>query len=228
MRLLAINTAAARLSIALVEGDVQHGITRELMLADIAEPRDQGNFLLHGIVDALKQNNLGFGDLDLMVAVTGPGSFTGIRIGLAAMRGFSLASGVALKGMTSFDLYHAVKVSTPHRLVVMESWRDELYFKLDDAPPFNVTPSFCTQMLHHEGIDHADVTLMGDAAGKLATLMPAATINDSLPNARDAALLAITQPQILGDALPFYLRDADVSFGRANRTLKPEGSSSHG
>ena len=104
MRLLAINTAAARLSIALVEGDAAHGITRELIHEDIAEPRDQGNFLLHSIVEGLKKNGLSFNDLDLIVAVTGPGSFTGIRIGLAAMRGFALASGVDLKGITSFDL----------------------------------------------------------------------------------------------------------------------------
>lgn len=223
MRLLAINTAAARLSIVLVEGDAAHGIQRTLMHEDIAEPRDQGNFLLHTIVDAIKQNGLSFSDLDMMVAVTGPGSFTGIRIGLAAMRGFALASGVALKGMTSFDLYRTTTVSTPHRLVVMESWRDELYFKLDDAAPFNVTPSYCAQMLHHEGIDHAAVTLMGDAAAKMAALMPRAPVIDAIPNAADLAQLALIQPDLLGEALPFYLRDADVSFGRANRTLQQEG-----
>ncbi len=222
MRLLAINTAAARLSIALAEGSAEQGVARILMQADIAEPRDQGNFLLHTITDAIKQHGMQFSDLDLMVAVTGPGSFTGIRIGLAAMRGFALASGVKLVGMTSFDLYRAVEAKTAHRLVVMESWRDEPYFKLDDAEPFNITPSRCTQMLHHEGIDHSAVTIMGDAAAKMAELMPDATLSDALPNARDLAQLALTQPHLCGDATPFYLRDADVSFGRANRTLQQE------
>ncbi len=223
MRLLAVNTAAARLSIALVEGEAARGITRDLMLADIAEPRDQGNFLLHGIAEGLKQNSLEFGDLDLMVAVTGPGSFTGIRIGLAAMRGFSLASGVALKGATSFDLYSTVAIETPHRLVVMESWRDELYFKCDDAAPFNVTPSACAEMLASKGISGNAVTLMGDAAAKMAALLPQAIVSDALPNARDLAQLALMRPELCGEALPFYLREADVSFGRANRTLQKEG-----
>lgn len=223
MRLLAVNTAAARLSIALVEGDAVHGITRELMLADIAEPRDQGNFLLHSIVDGLKQNGMAFADLDLMAAVTGPGSFTGIRIGLAAMRGFSLASRVALKGATSFDLYSTLAIKTPHRLTVMESWREELYFKLDDQKPFNVTPADCLGLLQDNGIDAAALTLMGDAAAKMASLLPQANINDALPNARDLAQLALTRPDTLGEALPFYLREADVSFGRANRVLQQEG-----
>lgn len=223
MRLLAVNTAAARLSIALVEGDAAHGITRELIVADIAEPRDQGNFLLHSIADGLKQNGMAFADLDLMAAVTGPGSFTGIRIGLAAMRGFSLASGIALKGATSFDLYSTIERQTAHRLTVMESWRAELYFKLDNQKPFNVTPADCLKLLDDEGVDAASITLMGDATAKMTSLLPRASVNNALPNARDLAQLALKHPDILGEALPFYLREADVSFGRANRVLQQEG-----
>ena len=105
----------------------------------------------------------------------------------------------------------------------MESWREELYFQLDGAKPFNVTPAQCVQILQDEGVDHADVTIMGDAVAKMAMLMTAATASNALPNARDLAQLALLQPEVLGDALPFYLREADVSFGRANRTMQQEG-----
>lgn len=223
MRVLAVNTAAARLSIALVEGDAEQGITCDLLQSDIEEPRDQGNFLLHTIADGLKKNNVSFGDLDHMVAVTGPGSFTGIRIGLAAMRGFSLASGVRLSGMTSFDIYSTVKTARQYQLVVMESWREELYFKLDDQAPFNVSPVDCVQALARTGIEARDITLMGDAASKMAELLPDALVNKTLPTARDLAHLALTRPDLCGEATPFYLRDADVSFGRPNRTLQQEG-----
>lgn len=214
MRVLAVNTASARLSIALVDGD------RTIVQADIAEPRDQGNFLLHTITQGLKDNNLTFADLGLMVAVTGPGSFTGIRIGLAAMRGFALASGTKLAGVSSFDLYSQQAVTTEHTLVVMESWREELYFRLGQQAPMNVTPTDCAAYLAEQGIAAHDVTLVGDAAAKMQAVMPDAKLLDIQPTAHDLALLVQTHPDLCGAPDPFYLREADVSFGRANRTLK--------
>ncbi len=225
MRLLAVNTASARLSIALVEGDGQAGVARVLAQADIAEPRDQGNFLLHTITAAVRDNGLTFADLDQMVAVTGPGSFTGIRIGLAAMRGFALASGVSLGGINSFDLYAGVDgLTTPHRLVVIESWREELYFRLDDQPAFNVTPVDCAGMLAEQGIATTDITLLGDATERAVAALAGARVHHVVPTAVDVAQLALLQPQLCADASPFYLREADVSFGRANRILQKEGS----
>ncbi len=44
-------------------------------------------------------------DADFFAAVTGPGSFTGIRIGISAVKGFSLATGKPMMGISSFDLF---------------------------------------------------------------------------------------------------------------------------
>ena len=222
MRILAVNTASARLSITLAEGQAAAGVTRVLMDKDIAEPRDQGNFLLHTIVDGVAAQGMTLGDIDLMVAVTGPGSFTGIRIGLAALRGFALAANVKLAGINSFDLFAQVPINTAHRLTVIESWRDELYVRLDGHAPVSIKPDDCAAFLREHGAEPKDVTLLGDAAHKVAAVLQKSCISDVSADARLLAEIAIKHPEFCGAAEPYYLREADVSFGRANRTLEQE------
>ncbi len=224
MRVLAIHTASARLSLALAEGYDGAPDAKIVFSAEIDDPRDQGDFLLHQIDEQLKEQQIKYHDLDLLAAVTGPGSFTGIRIGLAALRGFALAADVLVAGVNSFDLLRAsVPVITSHRLMVIESWREELYFQLNDQVPFNVMPQKCLARL--DTIKPSELTLMGDAADKMAPHLPGAIVNSCLPTATDLARLMIARADLrAGDAMPFYLRPADVSLGKGNRQLSTAGA----
>ena len=61
--------------------------------------------ILMGEIDAaLKAAGLDISDIDAVAAVMGPGSFTGIRIGISAAKGFALAEGKPLLPLTSFEL----------------------------------------------------------------------------------------------------------------------------
>lgn len=60
--------------------------------------------LMDEIERALEEIELKITDCDFFAAVTGPGSFTGIRIGIAAVKGFALGCNKPLLGVTSFDL----------------------------------------------------------------------------------------------------------------------------
>jgi tRNA threonylcarbamoyl adenosine modification protein YeaZ len=78
------------------------------------------------------------GALDLVVATVGPGSFTGIRVGLAAARGIALATGARLIGVTSFDAVAVLAVrndwpETRSLLVALESRREDFYVQFFDS-----------------------------------------------------------------------------------------------
>lgn len=205
---LAVNTATTVLSVALLEDE------KVLHLFETAETRDQGNLLLKHVGEALKKTGRSYNDIDLLAVVTGPGSFTGIRIGLAAMRGIALAAAKPIAGLTSFEMFaenHEGKINA----VAVESWREELYFTAYDAegktllPPVNETPElFAARMAGMEG----DIFISGDAAQKLAEFLPQAQVSPKTGNAVNAGLLAMRKGAGAEKPLPFYLREADVTF----------------
>lgn len=94
---LAIDTAAAHLTV-LAQGKVA-------ALKFIKNCALRQSVALMGEVEsALGEAELTPGGCDFFCAVTGPGSFTGIRIGISAAKGFALATGKPLMPLTSFEL----------------------------------------------------------------------------------------------------------------------------
>lgn len=210
MKVLAVNTANALLSLSLMDGE------KELHAYETEETRDQGNLLLTHIMEAMEQAGLDYENLDLLAVVTGPGSFTGIRIGLAAMRAMALAAGVPVIGVSSFELF-AVPQKT--NIICLESWRDELYFQVNGAdgetliPPVNVTPEdFAPKLAALQG----PYVLSGDAAEKLAPLVKDAAVYGVKVAAANAARIAVrkfkAQDGKAERPVPFYLRDADITM----------------
>jgi tRNA threonylcarbamoyladenosine biosynthesis protein TsaB len=198
MKCLAVNTATTVLSLALVEDG------RTLHLFETRETRDQGNLLIKNIQDTLRANKLRFDDLGLLAVVTGPGSFTGIRIGLSAMRGLALASKKPIVGISSFDLF-AVRGATSN-LIAVESWREELYFRYGKILKNETPESFAERIADMP----APEVISGDAAEKIAAFLPNAKVTESIPNAVRVAEIAMNMTPG-AKPVPFYMRDADVT-----------------
>ena len=71
--------------------------------------RGQSEALVPMIDTVLKQAGIAPLELDMLAVTTGPGAFTGVRIGLATARGFALATGRPLIGISTFEvLAHSV------------------------------------------------------------------------------------------------------------------------
>ena len=94
--ILAFDTTAARCAVALWRDGA--------VLAERCEPMERGHAeaLVPMILDTLADAGAGFDDLDAVAATTGPGAFTGIRIGLGAARGIALAAGIPAIGVDAF------------------------------------------------------------------------------------------------------------------------------
>jgi tRNA threonylcarbamoyladenosine biosynthesis protein TsaB len=87
--------------------------------------------LVSMIEQILSDVKMDYSDLNLISTTIGPGSFTGIRIGLATARGLSLACNIPLIGVTNFEVlaYAVERIDRVGRriLVILETKRDDFY-----------------------------------------------------------------------------------------------------
>jgi tRNA threonylcarbamoyladenosine biosynthesis protein TsaB len=120
----------------------------------------------------LRTAGFGLGDLGGLVVGTGPGSFTGIRIGLAAARGLALAIDVPVAGVSTLD---ALAAGLPGALPVIDARRREV-FTLGDGNPIACRP---------DELDlEPGMVLVGDGAVRYRPRLEAA--GAEIPPDRDA------------------------------------------
>jgi tRNA threonylcarbamoyladenosine biosynthesis protein TsaB len=182
------------------------------------------------------------------VAVTrGPGAFTGLRIGLAAARGFALALGVPCVGVTTVEaLAHGVPVDERvGRIIVacVESKRDDIYVQLFSSALEPLSePLACDAAaliaVMQAGVLVGSYVLVGDAAeralewvrgvGMDAVLSAAPPLPNPAIIAERAALQlrrgilgdASSAPSALSAPEPLYLRPPDAKLPKAEGRLR--------
>ncbi len=101
MRLLAIDTAGPACAVAILRAE--GGALEALALASESLGKGHAERLMPMIEAALAEAGVVFSDLDRIAVTTGPGSFTGVRVGVAAARGLALALDIPAVGVGSLD-----------------------------------------------------------------------------------------------------------------------------
>lgn len=124
---LAIDTAAPRLNLALSLADG----TSDAEVADIA--KGHAEILFARLYDLLARNGVTHADIERVAVTTGPGSFTGLRIGLSAARGLGVARQIPVLGIPSL-LALSLSVPSGKVNVLLDARRDEAYFEAFPAP----------------------------------------------------------------------------------------------
>jgi tRNA threonylcarbamoyl adenosine modification protein YeaZ len=95
--LLAIDTATSAITVALHDGE------RVLAESNTLDARGHGEYLAPGIVEVLTRAGLATADVSAVVVGTGPGPFTGLRVGLVTAQTFAFARGIPVFGVCSLD-----------------------------------------------------------------------------------------------------------------------------
>src|SRR5690606_21758356 len=124
---LAIDTAAPRLQLAVVLPD---GRT-DILVEDIA--KGHAEILFERLATLLARNDLAYENIERVAVTTGPGSFTGLRIGLSAARGLGLARKVPVLGIPSLLAISLAAPSGPVA-VLLDARRGEAYFETFPGP----------------------------------------------------------------------------------------------
>lgn len=131
MKILALDTASSQCGAAILDAD------RNEILAEKSEDLGKGHaeVLMDYVSDVVAAAELTMAEIDLIAVNVGPGSFTGVRIGVAAARGFALALGRPAVGITGFQaLAHESRLLHPGRsiLVLLDAHRGDIYGQLFD------------------------------------------------------------------------------------------------
>jgi tRNA threonylcarbamoyladenosine biosynthesis protein TsaB len=113
MLILAFDTATDVATSALVDGDEVLG-----------ERTSRAATLLEDVDALLRQAGAQTRELGALAVGTGPGSFTGVRIGLATARGLALALGIPVAGVSTLD---ALEAGAPGSLPVIDARRREVF-----------------------------------------------------------------------------------------------------
>lgn len=204
MIVLAIDTAGTGCYAALYDSET------DMVLGTAGADIGRGHAeQLMGFVDAaLDAARLSLHGVDRIAVTVGPGSFTGIRVGVAAARGLALALRVRAVGVSSLLALAADRHEEKPLLVAMDAKRDEVYWQAFAADGSELTPPAIASL------DEAR-TLAATHDGAIAG-SAAAMLRDGAPPETDG--VSIETVARLGAGLdpathlpkPLYLRGPDA------------------
>jgi tRNA threonylcarbamoyladenosine biosynthesis protein TsaB len=217
MRVLAVDTSSARGSVALAENGLTLAETR------LASSIQHSERLFASVEFIFRFAPFTLANVDIFAATRGPGSFTGLRIGLAAMEGFAAAYGKPSAGVSTLEAL-AWKTGIEDAFVapVIDARRGEVYAALYTRRGNTLTEELAPAVTElHEWLGRlpdAEVHFCGDGALRYRDLLdsPRWRIHESdLYLAGTVAAMAAASQ--CGPLEPLYVRRTDAELARERR-----------
>ena len=229
MLILAFESSAKAASVALVrDGSL---VSQYSQCSALTHSRT----LLPMAEDMLKNAELTIGDVDLFAVAHGPGSFTGVRIGVSTVKGLAWAGGKPCVGVSTLEAmaWHGLAAG-PYVCPVMDARRQQVYnalFDIRDGKPVRLTedrPIALSELAPQLAALPSPVFLVGDGAGLTAKYLADAGIPFRLApenllwqSAWGVAMAAQDKTPGTADALlPVYLRLSQAERERQERMNK--------
>lgn len=219
MNILALDTSMGVCSAAVLR---TADSTRALFVREEAMARGHAEALMPMVEAVLDEAGLAPGDLDTIAATQGPGSFTGVRIAIAAARGLALVTGAALFGTDSLTVmaHAALRAGlTPEGpfAIAVDARRDKLYLGLYDGSGLRRDgPLLCAPDEAVQRLPEALTVVAGNGAQLLADAAAARGRTlvlrqpDLQPGAVALAELAADSTDRMEILRPLYLRPPDA------------------
>ncbi len=216
MKILAADTALGACSVAILDNNK--------VLAHRFVPMERGHAeaLAPMVEAAVRESGLSYAALDRLAVTTGPGTFTGQRVGLAFMRGLRIAVKKPLIGVTTLAAMAAAaleETGAPAAAALHDAKRDEVYLEAVTVYR-SLLPAqlqIFSEAIRLLTLLPAGLALAGTAAPAAAARLKAAGIaavetSIRAPDALWVARLALTAPKPDGPPRPLYLRAPDAKL----------------
>ncbi|WP_242202850.1 tRNA (adenosine(37)-N6)-threonylcarbamoyltransferase complex dimerization subunit type 1 TsaB [Aestuariivivens insulae] len=175
---------------------------------------------LHVYIDTvLKEANISQEDLEAIAVSKGPGSYTGLRIGVSAAKGLSYALGIPLIAISTLDaLAHQVVAQEGFIVSMLDARRQEVYSAVFDVQHHQVRETQAQILDEHAFTDYlekAKVYFIGNGVAKTKDIIShpnAFFIEGKLPSANEMSVLAYNKYKIsdfedVAYFEPYYLKD---------------------
>jgi tRNA threonylcarbamoyladenosine biosynthesis protein TsaB len=218
MLILAIDTALDACAAGILDTDAGQLIAQE----SLPMKRGHAEALMPLIARVMKQSGVAFAALDRIAVTTGPGSFTGLRVGLSAARGIALAANKPVVGLTTLTAYAAPIVSQNGEqpvLSAIDARHDQVYFQMVSGNGSSLIRPRLAPI--EEALDASRFGaphLVGNAAGILSQRWPAQAPPpfkvdpQAAPDIAWVAWLGAAVSPNTAPARPYYLRAPDAKL----------------
>ncbi len=219
MKILGIDTSSSSLSVAVMDDDLLKG---EFTLNHKLTHSEQMMPLLDSLLSHLE---LKMSDIDLIGVSVGPGSFTGIRIGVAAANAMAMALDIPVVGISSLEAMAYTAGETAYTIVsTFDAQRDRFYFNA-----YRFEDSELKALEAEDVLEKEDLIKKLESYDKVLLLGDAVFINEELPlnvkkakravrYVRASSVCELAHRDYLlgktGFAVPVYLRksQAEIQF----------------
>lgn len=209
MKILSLDTAMAACSAAIIDTQVP----QPLAAAFVPMERGHAEALPPMVAEVVKASGIGLHSIDRIVVTTGPGTFTGVRIGLAFARGLGMARGIPVIGIDTLSAISANETADVPLLVVADARNAEVYAAVLDADRKLTRAPHVTSAAAAAAEVRSGTLVLGTAAPAVIAASGAQGLIHSragdVPVASCFALLAMgVEPGAMPS--PLYLRSADA------------------
>ncbi|HVY19202.1 MAG TPA: tRNA (adenosine(37)-N6)-threonylcarbamoyltransferase complex dimerization subunit type 1 TsaB [Bauldia sp.] len=207
MRLLAIDTALEACSVGVIDGE-------RIVVRSANVGRGHAEILMGQVDEAMREAGLAFADLDRIAVTVGPGSFTGLRVGIAAARGFALAAGKPAVGIGTLAI-HAAAVAGKPVLATLTAGRGEIYGQFFAADGSEAAPARAASPEVFAAEMGPDTLLAGSGADLVIAALPmdvrhAVIHRHASPDIATLCRLALAASETSTPPKPLYLRLPDA------------------